>query len=94
MSFIVLSQNTLDSIFLNFFPSITSWPIEAKFYVESPWDEGTEACSNCLGHMTKMAAVPYMVKSFENLLLWNLKAHDLETWYAALSTQVLPSLLK
>ena len=27
-----------------------------------------------------------MVKAFENLLLWNPKAHDLETWYAALGT--------
>ena len=25
-----------DSIFLNFFSSITTWQIEAKFYVESP----------------------------------------------------------
>ena len=27
---------------------------------------------------------PYMVKTFKNLLLWNHKADDLETWYAAL----------
>ena len=30
-----------------------------------------------------------MVKTFKNLLLWNRKADDLETWYVALSTQVL-----
>ena len=56
-SFNDLSPNHSDSIFLNFFSSITNWPIEAKFYVESQWDEGTKVCSNCLGHMTKMATM-------------------------------------
>ena len=32
-----------------------------------------------------------MVKTFKNLLLWNRKANDHETWYAALSTRVLVS---
>ena len=27
-----------------------------------------------------------MVKTFRNLLLWNQKADDIETWYAASST--------
>ena len=35
-----------------------------------------------------------MVKPFKNLLLWNLKADDIQTWYAALRTQVLPNLFK
>ena len=30
-----------------------------------------------------------MVKTFKNLLLWNQKAGDLETWYAALVARVL-----
>ena len=51
----VFSENT--AIYLNFFSSITNWPIEAKFYVASPWDEGTKACSNCLVHMSKMATM-------------------------------------
>ena len=55
---LTLVQITQDSIFLNFCSSITTRPIEAKFYVESSWDEGTKACSNCLGHMTKMATMP------------------------------------
>ena len=37
---------------------------------------------------------PYMVKTLKNLLLWNQKADDLETWYAASSTQVLPNSFK
>ena len=57
-SFIDLGPDHSDSLFLNFFSSITTWPIEAKFYVESPWDEETKAFSNCLGHMTKMACMP------------------------------------
>ena len=35
-----------------------------------------------------------MVKTLKNLLLWNQKADDLETWYAASGARVLPSLLK
>ena len=37
-SFIDLDPNLSDLIFLSFFSSITTWPIEAKFHVESPWD--------------------------------------------------------
>ena len=33
-----------------------------------------------------------MVKTLKNLLLWNQKANDLETWYATLGAQVLLSL--
>ena len=54
-SFIDLGPNHSDSIFLNFFSSITTWPIEAKFHVESPWDGRTKFYSNSSGHMTKMA---------------------------------------
>ena len=57
-SFIDLAPNQSDSIFLKFFSSISTWPIEANLYLASPWDEGTKACSNCLGHMTKMATMP------------------------------------
>ena len=32
-----------------------------------------------------------MVKALKNLLLWNQKANDLETWYAASGAGVLPS---
>ena len=35
-----------------------------------------------------------MVKTLKNLLLWNQQADDIETWYAALIAQVVPSLLK
>ena len=57
-SFIDLGPNLSDSIFLNFFSSITTWPSEAKFHLEFPWDGGMKVCSNSLGHMTKMATMP------------------------------------
>ena len=56
-SLIDLGPNHTDSVFLNFFSSITIRLIEAKFYVESSWDEGMKACSNCSGHMSKMATM-------------------------------------
>ena len=40
-SFTDLGPNLSDSIFLNLFSAITTWPIEAKFHVECPWDVGT-----------------------------------------------------
>ena len=52
-----------DSMFINFFSSITTRPIEARFHVEPPWDRGTKADSNGLGHMTTMAAMPIYGKT-------------------------------
>ena len=45
----------------NVFSSETVWPIEAKFYVEPPWEEGTKVYINGPGHMTKMAAMPIYI---------------------------------
>ena len=45
------------------FFSETTWPIEAKFYVEPPWVGGTIFCLRHLGHMTKMAATPIYGKN-------------------------------
>ena len=47
-----------DSTFSNIFSLETAKPIEAKFHMEPPWDSGTKVCSNGLGRMTKMAAMP------------------------------------
>ena len=73
-----------DSIFPNFFSLETTRLIEANFMRSLFWMGGTKACSNGPGHMTKIwPPCPYMVKTFKNLLRWNRKAGDLETWYAA-----------
>ena len=80
------------STFSNVFSSETTGPIEAKIHTKPPWIGGTKVCSN--GHMTKMATMPIYGKNLKKLLLWNQKADDLETWYAALGVPVLPSLFK
>ena len=75
------------------FPSNPMVPIEAKFHVEPPWEWEAKICSNGPGHVSKMAAMPIYDKTF-NLLLWNILADVLETWYTALGTCVLPILFK
>ena len=55
--FIYLGPNLLDLIFLNYFSSITTKLIEAKFHEKPLWDGGTKACSNDLGHITKIATM-------------------------------------
>ena len=73
-------QGHSDSTFSNFFSLETIGPIEAKFYVEPPWD-GERVCSNDPDHMKKWPPCPYRVKTFKSLPRWNQKANGLETWY-------------
>ena len=53
------------STFSNFFSSETTGPIEAKFYMELPWDGGTKVFSKGPGHMTKMDAMPIYGKNLK-----------------------------
>ena len=63
--------------------------------MELLWDRGTKVCSNGSGHMTKMATMPIYANNLKkNLLLWNQKADDLESWYALSGARVPPNLLK
>ena len=55
---LTLVQGKSDSTFSNIFSLETAKPIEAKFHMEPPWDSGMKVCSNGLGRMTKMAAMP------------------------------------
>ena len=84
-------QGHSDSTFSNFFFLETARSIEAKFHVEPPWDGIMKMSTNGLCHIAKMAAMSIYSK---NLLLWNQTALDLESWYAALVTRVLPNLFK
>ena len=63
-----LIQGHSYSTFSNFFFLETAWPIEAKFYVEPPWDGGLKVWSNGLGHMTKMAAIPIYGKNLKKII--------------------------
>ena len=93
-SFIDIGPSNSDSIFSNFFSSITSRPIEAKFHVVLQWDGGMHVRSIQVTR-PRWPPYPYMVKTFKNLLLRNERADDLEEiWFAAFGTQVLSTLSK
>ena len=94
-SFNDLHPRSLRFTFSNFFSLETSRPIETKFHMEPPLDRGMKICSTGLCHMTNMATMPiYGKKNVKNLLLWNQKANNLESWNAASGTRVLPNLFK
>ena len=56
-----LSSSTIS----NFFSSETTWPIEAKFYVEPPWEGEMKSYIKGPGHMTKVAAIPIYGKNLQ-----------------------------
>ena len=62
---LTLVQSHSDSAFSNFFSLETARPVEAKFHVKPPWDGGMKECSNGLGHMTHMAAMPIYGKNLK-----------------------------
>ena len=75
--------------------SETTWPIEAKYHMEPPWDGGQKVCANGPGRIAKTAAMPMYGKTLNNHLLQNQKAGDFETWYVSSGDRVLlPSLFK
>ena len=79
---------------LNFFFLEPPRSIEAKFYVEPPWDRVMKASTNGLCHVTNMAVMPIYGKKLKIHVLWNQKTDDLEIWYAAAGTRVLPTFFK
>ena len=42
----------------NIVSSETTWPFELKFHMKTPYDRLAKICTNCTGHMTKMATMP------------------------------------
>ena len=62
--------------------------------MEHPWEGGKKVYINGQGHMTKMATMAIIEKTFKNLLLQNQKANDFETWCEASVTGALQSLYK
>ena len=43
--------------------SETIGPIELKFHMKSPYDRLAKFCTNCSGHMTKLATTPIYGKT-------------------------------
>ena len=57
----IVPSREVDSSF-----SETAGQIKAKFYVEPPCVVGTKVCSQHLGHITKIAAMPiYGIKNLQ-----------------------------
>ena len=76
------------SKFSVFFCSKTARPIEAKFYMEPPWDVGNENLSKC-SRSHDHAHINYGEK-LQKPCLRNQEADDFEIWYTASGTRVLP----
>ena len=58
-----LCPRSLRFILSNIFYCNAARPIEAKSHVELLWVVRMKVCSNCLGHVTKMAAMPVYGKN-------------------------------
>ena len=48
----------VQSTYLNIVFSETTSPIEIKIHMTTPYDWLAKICTNCYGHMTKMATKP------------------------------------
>ena len=55
------------STYLNIVFSETTRPIELKFHMTTPYDWLAKICTNCFGHMTKMATMPIYSKNYLNI---------------------------
>ena len=51
----------------NIVSSETTWPIELKFYMKTPYDRLAKIYTNCSGHITKMATTPIYTKNPLNI---------------------------
>ena len=58
---VVCSLSTIS----NNFSSETTRPIITKFHIEPPEAGGKKSCSNDMGHMTNMSAMPIYDKNLE-----------------------------
>ena len=61
--------------------------------MEPPWDGGMVDYSNGPLYMTSMAVMPITL-NFKKYSSLKPKGSDIESWYVALGTLVLPSLFK
>ena len=57
----------VSSTYYNIVFSETTWPIETKFHMTTPYDWLAKTYTNCYGHMTDMATIPIYGKNSYNL---------------------------
>ena len=62
---LTLVQGHSDSTFSNFFFLESAWPIEAKLYIEPPWDGRMQVYTTGPSHVTKMAVMPIYGKNLK-----------------------------
>ena len=70
----------------------TPGPVFFKLHVEPSVEGGLKICTNGHSLLIKMATMPYGVKTLKNLLQ-NRESFEAKSWYIALGTLGLPSLL-
>ena len=56
------------STYLNIVFSETTKPIELKPHMTTPYDWFVKICTNCYGHMTKIATTPIYGKNYLNII--------------------------
>ena len=62
-----LSAKVVHSTYLNIVFSDTTRPFEFKFHLTTSYDWLVKICTNCYGHMTKLAAMPINGKNYLNI---------------------------
>ena len=62
---VVRRPSVRPSTISNNFSSETTGPISSKFHIQLPGPLGKKSCSNGLGHMTNMAAMPIYGKNLK-----------------------------
>ena len=55
------------STYLNIVFSETTRPMEIIFHMTTPYDWLAKICTNCYGHITKMATKPIYGKNYSNI---------------------------
>ena len=93
-SIIDVHPRSLRFTFSNFFSLEIFRPIEANFMCSLHGIGEWKFVQMVYVTWPVWPPCPSMVKTFRNLLPWNQKANDLERWYAASGTRVLPNLFK
>ena len=55
------------STYLNIVFSETTWPMEIKFHMTTPYDWLAKIYTHCYGHITKMATKPIYGQNYLNI---------------------------
>ena len=63
----------IPSTYLNIVFSENTRPMEIKFHMTTPYDWLAKICTNCYGHMTKMATKPIYCKNYLNIFFTGTK---------------------